>query len=331
MHLSKRKAFTLVELLVVIAIIGILIGMLLPAVQQVREAARRIQCNNNVKQITLAMLNYESAHAELPAHYMVVNETPYLQSQSYLIALSPFMESDNFRTLVVDRAIETSVANKYFRLEEVPSSAPTMLPSVATVQCPSMADPETIWEWFGEEALIDSTMTAVPPTVRADYQQCMGYWKSEFLPGSGCNSESPPNYGISGSGSVESDYYKGLKLVSISDGTSNTIFLGESQGFVLNGKREICLGYTQTRPLNINDAYDHRSGSFIDDFAYLNPISDPSKGELFYTYEQFSSPHPGTVNFGYTDGSVHSISRDTADEVLDALASRSAGEPNVGL
>lgn len=62
----KRSAFTLVELLVVIGIIGILIGMLLPAVQQVREAARNTQCKNNIRQIALATLNYESTHGNFP-------------------------------------------------------------------------------------------------------------------------------------------------------------------------------------------------------------------------------------------------------------------------
>ena len=66
-HTKPQRGFTLVELLVVIAIIGILIGMLLPAVQAVREAARRTQCANNMRQMGLAALNYESAHGRFPS------------------------------------------------------------------------------------------------------------------------------------------------------------------------------------------------------------------------------------------------------------------------
>ena len=89
----KRKAFTLVELLVVIAIIGILIGMLLPAVQQVREAARRTECANNIRQVALAAINYESAHGMFPKG---VDATPSIGlNATAFVFILPFIEQGN--------------------------------------------------------------------------------------------------------------------------------------------------------------------------------------------------------------------------------------------
>jgi prepilin-type N-terminal cleavage/methylation domain-containing protein len=91
----KRVGFTLVELLVVIAIIGILVGLLLPAVQAAREAARRMQCSNNLKQLALACHNYESAHKKFPGP---AGDSLYAYSAQ--AKLLPYVEQDNLHSLI---------------------------------------------------------------------------------------------------------------------------------------------------------------------------------------------------------------------------------------
>jgi len=94
MKIQKNLGFTLVELLVVIAIIGILVGMLLPAVQQVREAARRIDCSNKSRQLGLAVISYESAHREFPPGWNV-NDESSLSGWSWAAIVLPFLEQEN--------------------------------------------------------------------------------------------------------------------------------------------------------------------------------------------------------------------------------------------
>lgn len=95
---SSNRAFTLVELLVVIAIIGILVGMLLPAIQQVREAARRASCQNNLKQLILACQNYEAANSRFPSGVGLIplpGDKLSLDSGSWLGTILPQMELQN--------------------------------------------------------------------------------------------------------------------------------------------------------------------------------------------------------------------------------------------
>ena len=101
---TKQAGLTLTELLVVVAIIGILVAMLLPAVQQVREAARRIQCQNNLRQLALASLNYSSANNErLPSLWKTANQNSW-ENFSWRIDILPFIEVENLnQTLVLDQ------------------------------------------------------------------------------------------------------------------------------------------------------------------------------------------------------------------------------------
>ncbi len=167
-----RSAFTLVELLVVIAIIGILVGLLLPAVQSAREAARRMQCSNNLKQIALATHNYESSFKRLPA----LTGSSSFSPQARVL---PFIEQANLQNLIDFR--QSLFLGPAFAAQLNPAFAVPAGTVVPTFLCPSDAmDPRRPTTLFGgakvrslrqttcsrsarEHQLI--MMTAIAPTV----------------------------------------------------------------------------------------------------------------------------------------------------------------------
>lgn len=143
---AKPKGFTLVELLVVIAIIGILVGLLLPAVQAAREAARRMQCTNNLKQLGLACHNFESANKRLPAGNDVRSNGPHFRLLPYIEQNSIFQSYDNGQFSAGASSWNASAAAFNLPLATAPTTLPAgrwgaAKPNVPSFLCPSAPDP----------------------------------------------------------------------------------------------------------------------------------------------------------------------------------------------
>lgn len=181
MKISQRRAFTLIELLVVIAIIGILVGLLLPAVQQVRAAAQRTSCVNNLKQIVTATFNYESAHQRLPwgingVH--AVSATDRRGNWSWSVYILPYMEQGNlYDFLSPANGMLGSAATRLFQETAPPTVLPSLQTPIASFLCP--ADPtQTLNAYRGDpnasSLFLQGNNPATPPGVAVgDYQIAM--------------------------------------------------------------------------------------------------------------------------------------------------------------
>jgi prepilin-type N-terminal cleavage/methylation domain-containing protein len=341
---SLRRGFTLIELLVVIAIIAILIGLLLPAVQKVRDAAARTQCQNNLKQIALAAMNYESAYKYLPpggltspngnagsaANWGAGYRGPMT---SVLAIILPFMEQDNIYKQFPQLYFDPKGASAPWAYSTAPYSGdgnstgilPGTQARIKAYECPADNPNEPTPPSLG--GIIDfyapgddCSWAFNAGSVCIDYIYDLDHPSNPaYDPAQAARQPGATNYiGCAGglgsyTGLANPTYllYPGLyypnskvKITDISDGTSNTLAFGESLG-----------GNNQPRDFHIS--WMGASGMPV---AWGLPTS-PANAAWY----KYSSKHTGLILFAFGDGSVRAISPGISTATYRAIAGRYDG------
>jgi len=276
----SKNGFTLVELLVVIAIIGILIGMLLPAVQQVREAARRTNCMNQIRQISLAALNFESAHMSFPAGAEHVNAAepdddndPESSGWGWRTKLLPFIEqAPLFQSLDLDQDVNSS------------ANAPLVVESIANFICPS------------NQEMVGATTNSGTDQSMSSYLGNGGSIEWSIVPWRGWSD------GILTR--TSDDRHLGITISQISDGTSNTFFCGETVSYALLKNINDWIWDPAFFAASNGGSAARTLSQVRTGHGLLNPeISEPDP----VLRNSFASLHPGGAVFAFVDGSTHFI------------------------
>jgi prepilin-type N-terminal cleavage/methylation domain-containing protein/prepilin-type processing-associated H-X9-DG protein len=313
-----RQAFTLIELLVVIAIIGVLIALLLPAVQKVREAANRISCANNLKQLALGVHNFHDTRRTVPPNVFYTYD-PTGPNWSWLANMLPFIEQDN---LYVAARIGTNPPNN------INQSLPQIAVRVKTFLCPSDPDAEKgPVSYPSNYDMLDPVLGPLTYEVTC-YKANIGSNWGGGAPGTTlwwgtdpqwCNPDpNNPNLNTTYDGCVYGNgvFNEGkrqIRITDIKDGTSNTIMIGEA----LSGK-------------DYQNAWCHMDNA-IATTAFPPNVKNPLTGqdyppEQWYNHYNFASAHPGGVQFAMADGSVRFIEQSIDLVTFRALGTRAGGE-----
>jgi prepilin-type N-terminal cleavage/methylation domain-containing protein/prepilin-type processing-associated H-X9-DG protein len=323
MTLCRRKrvgrvGFTLVELLVVIAIIGILVALLLPAIQAAREAGRRVTCQNTMRQWGMAMLNFESAKKRLPEgnrinprRVWVVYTWPYVEEQAYSIQYDQTKHFHDAPNTIIGTF--NGIYAKPIPLYYCPSDRPGAM-------------------WQGDP-----------------YYRCRGnyaiswahIWMENCRSPATCKPYNPPDptttakYGLAPFGFqdlVNPSLPKQVTLKEITDGTSHTLLLSEVvvtardddfdiRGDMLNDDTPCTMFQTVSTP-NSGTDYSPFQSVHWDNPPYAPPLGD----EPGYTSKSARSRHPGGVNVFLVDGSQRFVTDDIAQTAWRALGSMNGGD-----
>ena len=286
--MRSRSAFTLVELLVVIAIIGVLVALLLPAVQYAREAANRMSCTNNLKQIGLALHNYHDVHKRLPPGWIGATEDPASQNGwGWASMILPQMEQGPLFDQIDFNVHVADASNADVRAVVIPSFL-----------CPSDGNEEQ-WEHDG--------LTFA----RSNYVASFGTFPIEDAPSNG--------NGV---------FYRlsKTKFASITDGLSNTLFIGERHTRVDYSTWAGVADIEEPFARVVGSA-DHPPNEEHAEEEEEAPVSPNNEEEHeHHHFDDFSSNHATGAHFVFGDGSVHLINDQIDETVYRGLATRAGGE-----
>ena len=304
--LACKKGFTLVELLVVIAIIGILIGMLLPAVQSVREAARRTACANKIRQLGLALHNHHDTYENLPNGWNTFGWTWGVWTLS-------FIEQENLFNTIVNKELGEGNWNFDGGPNEIAAST-----KLDIFRCPSSIVKDNV------------NYNGIPDRAPSDYRGNAGTLATS----------DDTSTMITGTRSLEHLEQDGIfyacsetKFADVTDGLSNTVFLSESLGdpeFVKDGQGMDfwAIGSPQIDATNCDGGTSGTEFTEVVGTAYFQMnlrLRDPSAtGYMMET--SFGSYHPGGMYIQLGDGSSHFIAETIELETYRELHSRNSGQ-----
>ncbi len=288
-----RKALTLIELLVVVAIIGTLIGLLLPTVQMVREAGRRTACLNNVRQLALALMNFESAQSALPAGLTSTDDQPY-GGMTWLTRSLPFIEQNSIW--------EQAVAD--YQIDPVPyQSHLGMQTPVPSYICPSDPDAGGV-HWTHQNRLIASTdYLGINGT---NYQQRNGIFYLDSATGFSEITDGQSNTLLIGERPPSPDFWYGWWYTGYGQAGS--------------GSPDMLLGVAELNDPPVGGATSYLESCPPGPYAFTSGSNQQCDTLHFWSH------HPGGAHFALADGAVKFLNYEIAADIMPQLATKSGGE-----